>query len=480
MLLNLSLRIRVFLIFAALAVSAAAFIVGGLWFARMRMGAMGVMPAAAGPDPLLSGLVAGGVIALLGTIGATAWVWYLFDQNVVRPIERLSGGLRTGSVPDPTEGRYLADLAPAARDAAEARARAAEALTAEVQRHAADLQLDKAMLETILADVGVGAVMADAAGRVVFYNAEARRLLPDLALGRALSRAVDAAALAEAQHRLDHGPEGQEGAGGAGVALQCRLADGCCLEARLRRVDDALVLVLSPQVGAICALPGLAHDFAMVRLADDHASDPLDRLSCVVFDTETTGLTPQDRIVQIAGFRIHRGRDTGERFDALVNPGRPIPALAASVHGITDAMVADAPPVGPVLREFSRFAAGDVLLAHNAPFDMGLLHAAQGESGVRFDNPVLDTVLLSAMVWGHSADHSLDALAERLGVPIPPEQRHTAMGDAQAAAACFLRLIPALKAKGIVTLNDVRREARKFRGLIEDADPAARKSVQAG
>lgn len=475
MLLKLSLRTRVFLIFAGLASAATAFIVAGLWFADRRMVALEQAPVA-GTDPLVSALVAGGVLAVLGAVGATAWVWYLFDQNVVRPIERLSGWLRTGSAPDASEGRYLADLGPAAREAAEARARAAEALTAEVQRHAADLQLDKAMLEAILADVGVGAVMADPAGRVVFYNAEARRLMPDLALGRSLSRALDPGALAEARGRLARNLAGEAGAGagGVGVAMQCRLPDGSCLDGRLRQVDDALVLVLSPQAGAICALPGIAHDFALTRLADDHTDDPLDRLSCVVFDTETTGLSLQDRIVQIAGFRIHRGRDTGERFDSLVNPGCRIPALAATVHHITDDMVADAPDLGCVLRNFSRFVAGDVLLAHNAPFDMGLLHAAEGESGVRFDNPVLDTVLLSAMVWGHSADHSLDGLAERLGVAIPPDQRHTAMGDAQAAAACFLRLLPALKAKGIVTLSDVRREARKFRGLIEDADPSAR------
>lgn len=472
MLLNLSLRTRVFLIFLALAIGVAASIAAGLWFADRRMWAVGLLESGpAAPGAAMSALVAGGVLSILGGMGVTAWVWYLFDQNVARPIERLSGGLRTGSIPDRNEGRYLADLAPAARDAAEARARAAEALAAEVQRHAATLAHDKTMLEAILADVGVGAIMADPAGRVMFYNAEARRLLPDLALGRPLALACDPVSLAEARQRLDS----HEGAHHLrGVAIQCRLDDGTCLSARVRRVDEALVMVLSPEVGAICALPGVTHDFAIAGLPDAQAGDPLDRLSCIVFDTETTGLTPQDRIVQIAGIRIHRGRETGERFESLVNPGRPIPAVAAGVHGITDAMVADAPDAARVLRNFARFVAGDVLLAHNAPFDMALLHAGQKESGAVFRNPVLDTVLLSAMVWGGAEDHSLEALCQRLDIVIPPGQRHTAMGDARATAACFLRLLPALKAKGIVTLNDVRREARRFRGLIEDADPAAR------
>ena len=95
---------------------------------------------------------------------------------------------------------------------------------------------------------------------------------------------------------------------------------------------------------------------------------------------------------------------------------------------------------------FHHFAEDAVLVCHNAPFDMGLLRAATPESGAQFDNRVLDTVLLSAMVWGGTVAHTLDALAERLGIAIPPDQRHSAMGDAIATAQAFLRLIPALEA----------------------------------
>ena len=101
---------------------------------------------------------------------------------------------------------------------------------------------------------------------------------------------------------------------------------------------------------------------------------------------------------------------------------------------------------------------------------MGFLRRAETETGIRFDNRVLDTVLLSAMVWGQSADHTLDDLASRLGIQIPPENRHRAMGDAIATAEAFLRLIPALEAKGIERFEDAVAEARRHRRLIGDAN----------
>src|SRR5690606_35895048 len=150
----------------------------------------------------------------------------------------------------------------------------------------------------------------------------------------------------------------------------------------------------------------------------------------------TTGLEDSDRMVQIAGLRIARGRLTGESFETLVNPGRAIPPRATAIHGISDAMVADAPGPDMALTSFHHFAQDAVLVAHNAPFDMGMLRNTG--KGPDFDNRVLDTVLLSVMIWGGSVSHTLDVLAERLGIVIPPEKRHTAMGDARATAEIFL------------------------------------------
>ncbi len=197
----------------------------------------------------------------------------------------------------------------------------------------------------------------------------------------------------------------------------------------------------------------------------------LDDLTYVVFDTETTGLLPAqgDEIVQIAGVRIVNGRRVEkEVFDALVNPHRPIPPGSIEVHGITDAMVADAPDIAEVGRRFHAFAKGAVLVAHNAPFDVEFLRRKQEAIGAVFDHPTLDTVLLSAVVFGQSELHTLDALTHRLGITIPEEARHTALGDTVATADAFLKLLPSLKARGLVTFGDVVREVRKHGRLLRD------------
>jgi DNA polymerase-3 subunit epsilon len=217
----------------------------------------------------------------------------------------------------------------------------------------------------------------------------------------------------------------------------------------------------------------VVYDFDLLSPArtDRLAEARLDRLTYVVFDSETTGLNPRqgDEIVQLAAVRIVNGRRVeGEVFDTLVNPGRPIPPVSTDVHGITDAMVADAPGVAEVVRRFHKFAEGAVLIAHNAPFDMEFLRRVEGQLGLTFDMPVLDTVLLSAVVYGQHEVHSLDALSHRLGITIPEEARHTALGDTLATADAFLKLVPMLAGRGLETFGAVLTEVRKHGRLLKD------------
>ncbi len=217
----------------------------------------------------------------------------------------------------------------------------------------------------------------------------------------------------------------------------------------------------------------VVYDFDLLSKSRNEkvADTRLEDLTYVVFDTETTGLLPEkgDEIVQIAAVRIVNGRRVAaEVFDTLVNPGRPIPLSSTEVHGITDAMVAEAPGIEEVCRRFHRFAEGAVLVAHNAPFDMAFLRRREAAIGVRFENPILDTVLLSAVVFGQLEIHSLDALSHRLGITIPEEARHTALGDTVATADALLKLLPMLQARDLRTFGAVLTEIRRHGRLLKD------------
>ncbi len=213
------------------------------------------------------------------------------------------------------------------------------------------------------------------------------------------------------------------------------------------------------RVDAVEKLPPRPEFFDFNLLAQSSAGDlgsvRLRDLTFVVFDTETTGLRPAqgDQIVSIAGVRIVNGRIlTGESFNRIVHPGRPIPPESIKFHGITDEMVENKPPLAVVLPQFKAYAADDVLVAHNAAFDLKFIRMRERECGVAFNNPVLDTMLLSSYVDGTPENQSLDAIAERYGITVT--DRHTALGDSLVTAAVLLRLIEGLEAKGIHTLDD--------------------------
>jgi DNA polymerase-3 subunit epsilon len=205
---------------------------------------------------------------------------------------------------------------------------------------------------------------------------------------------------------------------------------------------------------------------------------PLDELNYVVFDIETTGLSPEhgDRIVSIAAVRVRAGAvKRGEIFDALVNPRRTIPAASIRFHGITDVMVADAPPTDVVLPAFLRFAEGAVLVGHQVGFDvrfLGLETARLGLPPITLSHPILDTLSLSELVHGSLPDHGLDAVAGRLGVTV--RGRHSALGDALSTAEVFVRLLELLKRRGILRLGQALDAARELEAArLGDITPGA-------
>ncbi len=203
------------------------------------------------------------------------------------------------------------------------------------------------------------------------------------------------------------------------------------------------------------------YDFDLMfahNVSGEMAERPLRELSYVVFDTETTGLKPAggDEIISIAGVRVTQGRVmTNECISSLVNPGRPIPADSVRFHGITDDKVRDQPALLQVLPRFHEFARDAVLVAHNAAFDMKFLRLKETDCGLVFDNPIVDTLLLSVLIEGGEEDHSLDGICERLNLEI--EDRHSALGDALATAHVLVHLLDRLEAMGIKTFGQVMK-----------------------
>ncbi len=192
------------------------------------------------------------------------------------------------------------------------------------------------------------------------------------------------------------------------------------------------------------------------------ADTPLAELAYTVFDTETTGLSPSDgdEIIQIGATRIVAAKlRRQECFEQLVDPQRSVPAAGVAIHGIQPEQLQGQPVIDAVLPAFHAFAQDTVLVAHNAAFDMRFLQLKEARTGLRFDQPVLDTLLLSAVIHPQQESHRLEAIAERLGVPVLG--RHTALGDAMVTAEVFLKMLPLLQAAGILTLGQAVAASRE-------------------
>ena len=207
------------------------------------------------------------------------------------------------------------------------------------------------------------------------------------------------------------------------------------------------------------------YDFDLFRssgTATAQQERKLVEITYTAFDTETTGLEPSagDEIISIGAVRIVNGRMLkNEVFEQLVDPRRPLNRESTRIHGIEARALEGQPAIEQVLPLFHRFCEDTVLVGHNAAFDMRFLELKEASAGIRFAQPVLDTLLLSAAVHPAHQDHRLESIAERLGVRLIG--RHTALGDALLTGEIFLKLIPLLAERGVITLRQALQASRE-------------------
>lgn len=160
----------------------------------------------------------------------------------------------------------------------------------------------------------------------------------------------------------------------------------------------------------------------------------------VALDLETTGLSAtRHRIVELAAVCWQHGREIGH-FQALVNPGCFIPHGVIRIHGITDTMVSDKPPIKDVLPDFLAFCMADVIVAHNAPFDMRFLETECARAGIpSLRTPVVDTCALAKQRLSMCPNFRLETLKAALG--LGRRQAHRALDDARDCLAVFLHCL---------------------------------------
>ena len=185
-------------------------------------------------------------------------------------------------------------------------------------------------------------------------------------------------------------------------------------------------------------------------------------VSFVVLDLETTGKAPSEGgITEIGAVKVRGGVVVSE-FQTLVQPPSPIPAFITLLTGISNAMVATAPPLSAVLPSFMEFIRGCVLVAHNAPYDIGFLRSACGRYGYAWPPAtVLDTLQLARHVLQQDEvrNHKLASLAELFAASVVPD--HRALTDARATVDVLHGLISRIGSLGVHTLGELRRYTRR-------------------
>ncbi|WP_138414767.1 PolC-type DNA polymerase III [Aquibacillus sediminis] len=193
-----------------------------------------------------------------------------------------------------------------------------------------------------------------------------------------------------------------------------------------------------------------------VPIAYNEADVSLEDATYVVFDVETTGLSAvYDTIIELAAVKV-KGGDIVDRFESFANPHHPLSQTTIDLTGITDDMVKDAPEVDQVLKDFHEWMGNDILVAHNASFDMGFLN--QGFQKIDYEkasNPVIDTLELARYLYPELKNHRLNTLCKKLDIELT--QHHRAIYDAEATGYLLWKLVKEAAKNDITNHNQFNK-----------------------
>lgn len=191
-----------------------------------------------------------------------------------------------------------------------------------------------------------------------------------------------------------------------------------------------------------------------VPIAYNEAERLLAEETYVVFDVETTGLSAvYNTIIELAAVKIKNG-EIIDRFESFANPHHPLSATIMNLTGITDDMLKEAPEVEEVLGKFKEWTGDDILVAHNASFDMGFLNVGYKKYGLgRAENPVIDTLELARFLYPDMKNHRLNTLAKKFNIELT--QHHRAIYDTEATGYLLLTMLKDVMEKGIQYHNQL-------------------------
>ncbi|GKX68519.1 DNA polymerase III subunit alpha [Inconstantimicrobium mannanitabidum] len=178
----------------------------------------------------------------------------------------------------------------------------------------------------------------------------------------------------------------------------------------------------------------------------------IDTTYCVL-DLETTGFSPvTEKITEIGIMKCQDGKVI-DKFSCFVNPEKPIPSRVVEVTNITDDMVKDAETIEKVFPKMLEFIEGSVLVAHNAPFDVGFLKHNAKVLGYDFDFTYIDTLTLAQDIFPEYKSYKLGRIAKNLGIKV--EVAHRALDDVDTTVQVFNVMLEKLKERGVQTVDDI-------------------------